>query len=128
MSAKTHNIIIDQGSTFKETIPFYTIGNTPRDFTGWSFRAYLSTDTLATTLPTAEFVVGSADPTTGNVELEMEAGVTTVIPTEGSKFVEYSNYIYSIEIFKDVSGVEVVERICQGNVKVSPSNIKPTAP
>lgn len=125
MPAANYTITIEQGATFSEPIVFLNEELVPRDFTGWAFRANLSKDTKMDTAPTAAFIINCPLPATGEIELRMEAITTAAIPTTGLRPCDYSFYVYTLEAYMDVGGVEVVERLLTGIVKVSPEATRP---
>jgi hypothetical protein len=108
MAAGTYNILVEQGSTFSQSVTVKEDGS-PRDLTGYNARAQMRPTRTSSTL-TATFTCTISDPTTGLILMELTPATTAAI-AEG-------RYYYDLEIYTNADGI--VTRLLQGEVTVSP--------
>lgn len=108
MAAGTYNILVEQGSSFSQSVTVKEDGS-PRDLTGYNARAQIRPTRTSTTL-TATFTCTISSPATGVILMELSPSVTAGI-SEG-------RYYYDLEIYTNGDGI--VSRLLQGEVTVSP--------
>lgn len=108
MAAGTYNILVEQGSTFSQTVTVKEDGS-PKDLTGYSARAQMRPTRTSTTL-TATFTCTISTPSTGAIVMELDPSTTAGIAD--------GRYYYDLEIY--TSGDAIVSRLLQGEVTVSP--------
>jgi hypothetical protein len=105
MPALEYDLAIEQGSTFRRSIPVLNDAGTPIDLTGWSARGQ-----IRLTYRDAGAVYDLALEVSGsNVEM--------TVPAADSSEWTWRHGVYDVELI-DVDGAPT--RLMQGNVTVSP--------
>lgn len=107
MSAGKHNIVVEQGSTFKQRLQVKTSDGTPVNLVGYQVRGMVRLD-YADTDPTATFSCVITDAANGIIEVTLSAAVTTALT--------FTKGVYDIELVTPSSNVI---RLVQGNVILS---------
>jgi hypothetical protein len=105
MPALRYDLVIEQGSTFRRSIPVLDDTSAPLDLTGWSVRGQIRRS--------------YADPTVAyDLDLTVaSSNVELVIPAEDSSEWTWRHGVYDVELI-DVDGNPT--RLMQGSVTVSP--------
>lgn len=106
------NMTIDQGATFEKTLRFYTDATTPKDLTGFTFRAQLREDYDDAT-PAGEFTMTVVDAAQGVVNMLLTAAVTAAL-TPGK-------LRYDVEMVRPNA---TVRRLFEGVITVTPEVTK----
>lgn len=107
MSAGKHNIVIEQGSTFKQRLQIKTSDGTPVNLVGYQVRGMVRL-AYTDTVPTATFSCVVTDAANGVVEITLSAATTAALV--------FTKGVYDIEL---VTPTTSVIRLIQGNVILS---------
>lgn len=107
MAALRYDLLIEQGSTYRRSVPVLDDTGAPLDVTGWSVRGQIR---LTHDSPTTVYDLGPHLTVTGTA-------VELVIPAEASSAWVWRWGVYDVEIV-DPGGSPT--RLIQGSVGVSP--------
>ena len=105
MPALEYDLAIEQGSTFRRSIPVLNDAGTPINLDGWTARGQIRI-TYRDPMPAYQL-----DLTCSGTNVEL------VVPAEDSSGWQWRHGVYDVELI-DVDGVPT--RLMQGNVTVSP--------
>lgn len=105
MSALKYDLVIEQGSTYRRTIPVLNDAGVPISLDGWTARGQIRRNYGS---PDVAYVLGL---TVGDTDVELE------IPAEDSSEWPWRSGVYDIEIV-DADGAPT--RLLQGTVTVLP--------
>jgi len=114
--AHYEDFTIDQGSDLALQLELVNPDGSTKDLTGHTASAKMKKNYNSSADATVDFNAIVADPpTSGVVTLSLTHGQTDALSTRG-------RYVYDVEIsYVDGDGNEIVERVLEGKIKVSPS-------
>lgn len=110
-NAGLHNIVADQGATYKCTVVYSNAAKKPYDVTGYTARMHVRSAVasediiISLTSENGRIIVGTTD---GRFDLYISAADTTLLPAD--------KYVYDLEVIAPVTGI--VERLMMGNFVV----------
>lgn len=116
MSAGVYDITIEQGTTFELALAIKNTDGSPKDLTGYTISGSIRTSAVSATV-VEDFTCTITSAAAGLVTVGLTDSETSGIPTSGSTYDEYTEYVYDIET---ESGSGVIERLLNGKVFVSP--------
>lgn len=107
--AAIHNFVLDQGSTFDETIYYKDSDGNAIDLTGYASRMHLR-ESYKSEYPSLSLSEGSGLTTSpdGSIRIQISADQSAAITAK--------NYVYDLEIFAG----EVVKRLIEGRFVITP--------
>lgn len=112
MTAASHNILIEQGATFRYNLIWKDSGGVPVDLTGYTARMQIrrrhtdGTALLSLTSTAGDIVLGGS---AGTVVVVATAAGTATLPARPS--------VYDLEL---ISGDGTVTRLVEGEVTITP--------
>lgn len=127
MAAGLYNFIIEQGATLEKTIQYTDSEGNPVDLTGYSarmqFRDAPKGTTLYASLSTSLTADGSGITFTPEIEDVVQpitsGSIGIVMSAASSSLLSFDQAYYDLELVTNEGGVEVVQRLLQGKVKLS---------
>lgn len=108
------DIIIDQGSTYSDTITLKNTDDTPFDLTNYSARASLRRNIAASSA--TSFTCTITDATNGIFTMALTSVETAALVAQNYM---PTMYVYDVEIY-DASSPPVVYRVLRGRAKIEP--------
>lgn len=108
------DIVIDQGSTFSDTITLKNIDDTPFDITNYSVRAQLRRTPAASS--SVDFTCTKTDAANGVFTMSLTSVQTAALTVQNYM---PTIYVYDIEIYTSDSP-PIVYRVLRGRAKVEP--------
>ena len=107
------NLLIEQGATFEISLQIKD-GQDPRDLTGFTARSQMRRSHYSRRA--TDFTVDINNPTNGELTLSLTADQT--------KILKPGRYVYDVEVIGPGAPPEVVSRVLEGVVTVSPEVTK----
>ena len=107
-------IMIDQGSTFLDTITLKNVDNTPFDLTNYSVRGQLRKSVSSSTA--TNFNCNVTDAANGVFTFALTAAQTAALVTQNYM---PSIYVYDIEIY-DTATQTTVYKVLKGRARIEP--------
>ena len=115
MTAGIHNIILEQGATFRRTI-VYKVNKNPVNLTGYSARLQVRTRSIRTNQSRA-VVFSLTSAAGGGLTIDAENGeIEIFIAPETSRKIGTGVFVYDLEL--ESSPTEVI-RLLQGNFEIT---------
>ena len=108
------DIIIDQGSTYSDTITLKNIDDTPFDLTDWSIRASLRRSVASS--DSTEFTCTKTDAANGVFTIGLTSIQTAALTAQNYM---PTIYVYDVEIY-NTDSPPLVYRVLRGRAKVEP--------
>ena len=104
--ATNKNLVIDQGATFSANVQFLDANKNPISI--WEYDPRSKMRTSYDSANAAVLTATITDPTTGNINLFLDAASTALLPQ--------GRYVYDVELYTG----DVVHRVVEGSITVTP--------
>ncbi len=118
MAAGKYDMVADQGSEYKIKLIIKNKDGSRKDLTGYTGKAQIRKK-ASSTVVSGEFEVKFSTPrSSGELELVLNANVSSAIKVGDTVEDDKSSYVYDLEIYAPTTNIPL--RVIDGSIKFSP--------